>query len=119
MLKRDAPQLLAAAVRTVAAGESLVLPGRLRALVADRARGVDPRQRDLVRRLTDRERDVLRLVAAGRSNAEVATELVLAVETVKTHVNRVLAKLGVRDRAPAVVAAYESGFVEAGRGHRG
>ena len=61
--------------------------------------------------LTDREEEVLRLVAQGLSNAEIATELVLGVETVKTHVRNVLAKLGVRDRVQAVIAAYESGFI--------
>ena len=61
--------------------------------------------------LTDREEEVLRLVAQGLSNAEIATELVLGLETVKTHVRNVLAKLGVRDRVQAVITAYESGFI--------
>lgn len=61
--------------------------------------------------LTEREQEVLRLVAQGMSNAEIATELVLGLETVKTHVRSVLAKLGVRDRVQAVITAYESGFI--------
>jgi DNA-binding NarL/FixJ family response regulator len=61
--------------------------------------------------LTEREADVLRLMAAGRSNSEIATELVVGVETVKTHVGNVLSKLGARDRTQAVIAAYESGFI--------
>ena len=61
--------------------------------------------------LTDREADVLRLIARGRSNAEIAADLFLGVETIKTHVRNILAKLGARDRVQAVIAAYESGFI--------
>ncbi|WP_435770129.1 response regulator transcription factor [Nocardioides sp. SYSU DS0651] len=122
LLKRDAPARVAAAVRTVAAGEALLFPEALRALVAGRTRdaarqAASPQATELARRLarlTDRERDVLRLLAAGLSNAEIADRLVLGVETVKTHVRSVLGKLGVKDRVQAVILAYESGFVRTG-----
>ncbi|GAB3897199.1 hypothetical protein GCM10027612_53000 [Microbispora bryophytorum subsp. camponoti] len=92
----------------VAAGESLLFPAAIRSLVAARgaARAVSG-----IGRLTAREGDVLRLIARGLSNAEIAAELVVGTETVKTHVGNVLTKLGARDRTQAVVAAYESGFV--------
>ncbi|MGW5263749.1 response regulator [Microbispora sp. NPDC004025] len=108
LLKRARADELVQAIRVVAAGESLLFPAAIRSLVAARgaARAVPG-----VGRLTTREGDVLRLMARGLSNAEIAAELVVSTETVKTHVGNVLAKLGARDRTQAVVAAYESGFV--------
>ncbi|SKC62802.1 response regulator [Krasilnikoviella flava] len=115
LLKRARPEEVADAVRLVARGDSLLFPDAVRRLVA--ARGSDGAAGDALRdaRLTEREGEVLRLVAAGLSNAEIAGELYLGVETVRTHVGNVLAKLGVRDRTQAVVWAYESGFVPVGR----
>ncbi|MGI5157370.1 response regulator [Microbispora sp. CA-102843] len=108
LLKRARADELVQAIRVVAAGESLLFPAAIRSLVAARgaARAVPG-----IGRLTAREGDVLRLMARGLSNAEIAAELVVGTETVKTHVGNVLAKLGARDRTQAVVAAYESGFV--------
>jgi DNA-binding NarL/FixJ family response regulator len=116
-LLKDAPATeLAAAVRVVAAGEALLAPSVTRRLIEDyatRARPtlVRPAALDL---LTPRELDVLRLIAAGRSNAEIAGSLVVAEQTVKTHVGRIFGKLALRDRAQAVVFAYESGLVTPG-----
>jgi DNA-binding NarL/FixJ family response regulator len=108
LLKRARPAEVVHAVRVVAAGESLLFPAAIRRLAAGRA-GQEDRVRQA--RLTDREADVLRLMSAGLSNAEIAARLHLGVETVKTHVGNVLAKLVARDRTQAVIAAYESGFV--------
>ena len=110
LLKRAAPEQVTAAIRTVHAGESLLFPDTIRRLVqahAGRARADRP---DLPA-LTEREGEVLRLMARGLSNAEIAEELVLGVETVKSHVANLLGKLDVRDRTQAVIRAYESGFV--------
>lgn len=115
VLKRARPEQLLHAIRVLAQGDALLFPDALRRLVdVVPGRGGD----DAVSRagLTGREGEVLRLVAAGRSNAEIGAELVLGVETVKSHVANVLAKLGVRDRTQAVVLAYEAGFVRPGRG---
>ena len=101
------------AVRTVAAGESLLAPSITRRLIEQFvARQPGPQPAPGV--LTDREAEVLRLLAAGLSNAEIADRLVIGHSTVKTHVNRLLTKLDLRDRAQAVVFAYETGFVQAG-----
>ncbi|MEH1013557.1 response regulator transcription factor [Micromonospora sp. CPCC 206060] len=109
LLKRSRPAEVVEAIRVVAHGESLLFPAAIRRL----ADAYAPRGGDGLRRarLTAREEEVLRLMAAGLSNVEIAGELVLGVETVKTHVGNVLAKLGARDRTQAVIAAYESGFV--------
>ncbi|NGM16086.1 response regulator transcription factor [Verrucosispora sp. CWR15] len=109
LLKRARPAEVVAAVRVVARGESLLFPAAIRRLVGAYGR----RNADGLRaaRLTEREAEVLRLMAVGLSNPEIATRLVVGVETVKTHVGNVLTKLGVRDRTQAVIAAYESGFV--------
>ncbi|MBU8859059.1 MULTISPECIES: response regulator transcription factor [unclassified Micromonospora] len=109
LLKRARPAEVVQAVRVVAAGESLLFPAAIRQLVDTYGRRGGDRLR--AARLTEREAEVLRLMAAGLSNPEIAARLVVGVETVKTHVGNVLAKLGVRDRTQAVVAAYESGFV--------
>jgi DNA-binding NarL/FixJ family response regulator len=116
-LLKDAPAAdLVQAVRVVAAGEALLAPSVTRRLIAEfaaRPRSQRPRPTALTA-LTPRETEVLRLIARGRSNQEIAAELVVAEQTVKTHVGRILAKLGLRDRAQAVVFAYESGLVAAG-----
>ncbi|CAM3098669.1 response regulator [Stackebrandtia soli] len=110
LLKRTPPSELVAAIRLVATGEALLFPAAVRRLaLAHRHRG---RATDLG--LTGREAQVLRLVAKGRSNAEIAAELYVSTETVKTHVARVLTKLDARDRTQAVIVAYESGFVAVG-----
>lgn len=109
LLKRSRPAEVVEAIRVVAYGESLLFPAAIRQLAGAYApRGGDGLDRA---RLTAREAEVLRLMATGLSNVEIAAELVVGVETVKTHVGNVLAKLGARDRTQAVIAAYESGFV--------
>lgn len=113
LLKRTAPEEIVAAVRTVHAGESLLFPAAIRRLAARHARGAGG-LRD--RGLTEREAEVLRLMAAGLSNSEIAQRLFLGLQTVKTHVGNVLTKVGARDRTQAVVAAFESGFVSPQQG---
>jgi DNA-binding NarL/FixJ family response regulator len=112
-LLKDAPSSrLIAAVRAAATGDSLIEPSITRRLLERFAAPVEPVGRPAeLASLTERELEVLRLVARGLSNAEIAAELVVAETTVKTHVARVLAKLSVRDRVQAVVVAYETGFV--------
>lgn len=107
LLKRARPAELVGAIRLVAAGDTLLFPEAIRRLAQRHAPG-EPRG---LPQLTEREADVLRLMAAGRSNAEIAAELVVSVETVKTHVSNLLDKLRARDRTQAVIAAYESGFI--------
>lgn len=116
LLKDAAPEELIHAVRVVARGEALLSPKVTRTLIADyAARPTAPAaSRNLLSGLTEREMDVVRLVARGLSNAEIAADLFLAEQTVKTHVSRILAKLDLRDRTQIVVAAYESGVVRAG-----
>jgi DNA-binding NarL/FixJ family response regulator len=117
LLKDVPPEELTAAIRAVASGDAVVSPRITRKLLDRYADQLpDPRDdaapspSDLAR-LTEREREVLLQVAAGRSNAEIAAELVLSEATVKTHVTRILAKLGLRDRVQAVVYAYQTGLV--------
>ena len=116
MLKDSPPPQLAAAVRTVAAGESLLAPAITKRLIERyvRQRPADDAKRARFADLTDRELEVLRLLTRGSSNAEIGEQLFLSAATVKTHVTRVLSKLGVRDRVQAVVLAYEAGIVQPG-----
>ncbi|MFF5082930.1 response regulator [Actinoplanes sp. NPDC000266] len=116
-LLKDAPAAdLIQAVRIVAAGEALLAPSVTRRLIAEfAARPAADRPRPTaLNALTPRETDVLRLIARGLSNQEIAADLVVAEQTVKTHIGRILAKLGLRDRAQAVVFAYETGLVVPG-----
>jgi DNA-binding NarL/FixJ family response regulator len=114
-LLKDAPaERLLDAIRVAAAGDALLAPAITRRLVerfTAAARPTDAGQSPRLSELTARELEVLRLIARGRSNAEIASELVLGENTIKTHVSRVFAKLGLRDRAQAVVVAYETGLV--------
>jgi DNA-binding NarL/FixJ family response regulator len=115
LLKDVEPEELVAAVRVIAAGDALIAPAITKRLIAQFARSAPARVPPAAfGELTPREREVLRLVARGLSNAEIAAELVLSGATVKTHVKRVLAKLGLRDRVQAVVLAYETGLVTPG-----
>jgi len=118
LLKTAPPAQLVEAVRTVAAGEALLASSVTRRLVEDFVRRPPPGEEapERLRVLTEREREVLALIAAGRSNAEIAAELFLSGATVKTHVNRILSKLDLRDRVQAVVLAYECGLVRPGSG---
>jgi DNA-binding NarL/FixJ family response regulator len=117
-LLKDAPaDQLITAVRCVAAGDALIDPSVTRRLIARFARSIQPAATPAaVASLTAREVDVLRLIARGRSNTEIAAELVIEESTVKTHVGRVLMKLSLRDRVQAVVFAYETGLVVADHG---
>jgi len=117
LLKRARPSEIVHAVRLVAEGESLLFPASVRQLAAAYGDGDGNRAARAAMeraRLTEREAEVLRLMARGLSNAEIATRLIVGTETVKSHVSAVLAKLGARDRTQAVIAAYESGFVAPG-----
>ena len=118
LLKDVTAERLFDAVRVIAAGDALLAPSVTRRLIGEfarqrpRAGGTQPST--ALRALTPRETEVLRLIAEGLSNPEIARRLVVTEETVKTHVSRILAKLGLRDRTQAVVAAYESGLVVPG-----
>ncbi|MEW2493621.1 response regulator transcription factor [Streptomyces nodosus] len=117
LLKRARPAEIVQAVRLVAEGDSLLFPAAVRRLAASYGehRGTSTARAVMARAaLTGREEEVLRLMARGLSNAEIAARLVVGTETVKSHVSSVLAKLGARDRTQAVIAAYESGFVSPG-----
>jgi DNA-binding NarL/FixJ family response regulator len=115
LLKRATPEQVIDGIRTVHAGDALVAPAVTRRLLAAHARRrVPDRERlKLAAQLTERESDVLRALADGLSNAEIATTIWIAPETVKTHVKSILSKLQVRDRTQAVVWAYRTGFVDA------
>lgn len=113
LLKHAAPEEILLGVRAAAAGDALVSPALTRRLVGRFTRP-GSRSRAELARLTDREREVLELVVQGRSNSEIADELVIGLSTVKTHVARAFTKLGLRDRAQAVVYGYETGLVSPG-----
>lgn len=114
LLKDTPADELVRAIRVVAAGEALLAPSVTKRLIARFADGAALTPAPGLAQLTERETEVLALVARGRSNQEIADELYLGETTVKTHVSRVLAKLGVRDRVQAVITAYESGLVRPG-----
>ena len=118
MLKDAPPEELVEAIRVVAGGAALLAPAITRSVIEQFARtaqpATPPEAPPAVTELTDREHEVLLLLTRGRSNAEIAADLVVTEATVKTHVARVLMKLGVRDRVQAVIFAYESGLVRAG-----
>ena len=116
LLKDVTAERLFDAVRVIAAGEALLAPAVTRRLISEFSRirplqATPPTAMAALRELTPRETEVLRLIAEGLSNPEIAARLVVTEETVKTHVSRVLGKLGLRDRTQAVVTAYESGLV--------
>jgi DNA-binding NarL/FixJ family response regulator len=117
LLKDTAPDALVDAVRVVAGGEALLSPAVTRQLIAHYVQRPTPDEAltDRLAELTPREIDVARLVARGMTNAEVGSQLYLGEGTVKTHVTSILSKLGLRNRAQIVVAAYESGLVELGQ----
>lgn len=116
LLKDIEPDGLRAAIRTVAAGQSLLAPAVTRSVVEEFARLKAPEAAGAERlaALTDREREVMALVAAGLSNEEIGRQLIMSPLTAKTHVSRAMTKLGARDRAQLVVLAYETGLVRAG-----
>ena len=117
LLKTEPPTRLVDAVRTVATGEALLAPALTRRLIEEFVRRPPPGDvvPDRLTELTDREREVLALIARGLSNGEIASTLVVSGATVKTHVNRIFAKLDLRDRVQAVVLAYETGLVRPGQ----
>jgi DNA-binding NarL/FixJ family response regulator len=112
LLKRTRPEELVAAVHAIGAGDSLLSPSVTRRVIDRMAQQPTPELADhaRLRQLTPRERDVLELVARGLSNREIASELVVEESTIRTHVKRILMKLGVRDRVQAVIFAYENGL---------
>jgi DNA-binding NarL/FixJ family response regulator len=118
LLKNAPPADLLAAVRTVHSGDAVIAPSSTRRLLEHVATGVgpvgSPEPDERLAGLTDRERQILLLIARGLSNAEISAELYLSETTVKTHVRHVLAKLGVRDRVQAVVVAFETGLAHVG-----
>ena len=116
LLKDAPPEDIFAAIRVVAAGDALLAPSVTRRLIAEFARRPSSAQRatKLLDHLTEREREVLRLVGQGLSNDEIAEQLVISRATAKTHVSRIMTKLTARDRAQLVVLAYESGVIQPG-----
>jgi DNA-binding NarL/FixJ family response regulator len=115
LLKDATRDQLAGAIRTVASGDTLLAPAITRRLIEDFCRRPNPATTTTAHGLSDRELDVMRQIAAGRSNAEIADALFLGEATIKTHVARMLAKLSLRDRVQIVVYAYESGLVRPGQ----
>jgi RNA polymerase sigma factor (sigma-70 family) len=120
LLKRTSPEELIGALHTVAAGDSLLSPSVTRRVVERMAKqpAFDASSTEHLDELTPREREVLKLVARGLSNSEIATAFVIEESTVKTHVKRILMKLRLRDRVQAVIFAYESGLTRPGSGTR-
>jgi DNA-binding NarL/FixJ family response regulator len=114
LLKNVAPEDLVTAVRAVHSGDALLAPDITRRLIERFVTGPKPAEDPRLATLSDREREVFRLVAHGLSNSEIAAALLVSHGTVKTHIGRMLAKLGLRDRVQAVVLAYESGLVRPG-----
>jgi DNA-binding NarL/FixJ family response regulator len=114
LLKDATPEELVAGVRIVAGGDALLAPSVTRRLIEDFARSAPaPKPSgNRLAELTEREREVLVLIGKGRSNTEIAADLFIAEQTVKTHVGKVLAKLNLRDRVHAVILAYDTGLVE-------
>ena len=112
VLKDDPPEQLIAAVRTVAAGDALLSPTVTKRVIEQFARSPRPAPPKGVDELTAREREILRLIVAGLSNAEIGKELYISDTTVKTHVTHILQKLDLRDRVQAVVLAYETGLFD-------
>jgi DNA-binding NarL/FixJ family response regulator len=113
VLKDDPPEQLIAAIRTVAAGDALLSPAITKRVIRQFTRIARPEPPPALADLTTREQDVFRLIALGRSNAEIARELYITEGTVKTHVTHVLQKLDLRDRVQAVVLAHQAGLVDA------
>jgi DNA-binding NarL/FixJ family response regulator len=118
LLKTVSPEDLAAAVRAVHSGDALLAPEITRRLIERFVTAPSPATGEQLQTLTEREVEVLRLVAQGRSNTEIAADLFLSHGTVKTHVGRILAKLEIRDRVQAVVFAYETGLIRPGSSPR-
>ncbi len=114
VLKDDSPEQLIAAIRTVAAGEALLSPTITRRVIEKFVRISRPAPPKEFEELSDRERDVFRMLARGLSNAEIGNELYISETTVKTHVTHILQKLNLRDRVQAVVLAYQTGSLRAG-----
>jgi DNA-binding NarL/FixJ family response regulator len=116
LLKDTPPADLLAAIRVIAAGDALLAPAITRRLIAEFARRPQPGQRSAstLKDVTEREQEVLTLIGRGPSNAEITQALHITMATTKTHVSRLLAKLGARDRAQLVIAAYESGIIQPG-----
>jgi DNA-binding NarL/FixJ family response regulator len=112
VLKDDPPEQLIAAIRTVAAGDALLSPAITRRVIGAFTRMPRPSPPAAIADLSEREREVFRLIALGLSNAEIGKELFISETTVKTHVTHILAKLDLRDRVQAVVLAYQAGLVE-------
>jgi DNA-binding NarL/FixJ family response regulator len=113
VLKDDPPEQLISAVRTVAGGNALLSPAITKRVIKQFARIPRPVPPKELSELTAREQDILRLIAAGLSNAEIGKQLYISETTVKTHVTHILQKLGLRDRVQAVVLAYQTGVIEA------
>src|SRR5262245_18028090 len=112
VLKDDPPEQLIAAIRTVAAGDALLSPSITKRVIREFARTPRPTPPKELDQLSERERDVFRLIARGLSNGEIAQELYISETTVKTHVTHILQKLDLRDRVQAVVLAYQTGVFE-------